>query len=267
MIKLSFIVDKNFILQHILKSFSKERDFNILKRSLWQKNKNLYYILSQNIEPLTFSQNFSKELNKIKNFKKDLDFIYLSKKFMKIISEAEKYASFIEKQWVNNYEISLKHLENITKLPLLKNKLNIQVYISHPKLFKGRAYPDFKVITWAHSEDWKNYSTIYLWHEIMHHITYKYRGDQNLLHALIELVCDNELRIRLNNGGVYFKAGKYKIGHWNLVKLEKKILKDWKIYLSNPKLNVYKLEKRLRDRLPRRFLFKETDLNRWAEWH
>lgn len=66
-------------------------------------------------------------------------------------------------------------------------------------------------------------------------------------HAIIELATDNELRIRLNKKGKYFKEGKFDIGHDHLRKLEQKILPHWKDYLENKgKKNIFELEKELR---------------------
>jgi hypothetical protein len=55
------------------------------------------------------------------------------------------------------------------------------------------------------------------------------------MHALIELLADNEIRIRLNCSGVYFREGKHSVGHPYLAKLEKKILPRWKEFIKNRK--------------------------------
>ena len=55
------------------------------------------------------------------------------------------------------------------------------------------------------------------------------------MHAIIELSTDNELRIRLNKKGVYFKKGKFDVGHSFLRSLEKKILPQWKEFLKGRK--------------------------------
>ncbi|MEK7193687.1 MAG: hypothetical protein AAB652_02755 [Patescibacteria group bacterium] len=269
MIRLSFIVDKSFILQHILKSFSDWRSVKVLKHKLWKRNQKLYYILAQNIEPLTFADNFSEELKRaVKDSLSDLSFIYKNPLFRKILKETEKYRLFVNEQWEKNYNLSLMHMRDITKLPLDTVQLNLEVYISHPKLSRGRSYPEQRVIAWAHSEDWKNYSTVYLWHEIMHHIAYSRKGSSHLMHALIELACDNELRVRLNGRGGYFREGEFDVGHNYLVKLERKITEEWKKYLNDPRTNVYQLERKLRSKFSEEFLVsRQSALNEWAEWH
>jgi hypothetical protein len=77
-----------------------------------------------------------------------------------------------------------------------------------------------------------------MWHEILHFYWLKPK-DENLSHAIIELVTDNELRIRLN-------GGKYPpfVGHSWLEKIRRKIYPYWKKYL-NKKLkakNIFELE-------------------------
>ena len=100
------------------------------------------------------------------------------------------------KEWKKAFKI-LEELSGI-KLP----DITIQVYLTHPKLKNGMAV-DNQTIVWGHPEDWPNYSTVYLCHEIMHILTNLDRSD--ITHAVIELMADNELRIRLNNKGKYFQ--------------------------------------------------------------
>jgi hypothetical protein len=52
------------------------------------------------------------------------------------------------------------------------------------------------------------------------------------MHAIIELLTDEELRIRFNKKGVYFKEKQKFIGHKDLISLKKKILPYWKNYIK-----------------------------------
>ena len=70
----------------------------------------------------------------------------------------------------------------------------------------------------------------------------------DLDHALIELISDNELRIRLNGGGEYFKCNGIETGHDFLLDLEKGILDDWKKYLRDPNLDIFQLRKTLKSK-------------------
>ena len=120
--------------------------------------------------------------------------------------------------------------------------------ITHPKLKNGFAMPRYNTIGWGHSEDWKNYSTVYLCHEIMHLLT----KNTKTMHALIQLMTDNELRIRLNKKGRYFtykkitQATKMPPYFKELWQLEKKIYPYWKEYLKDKKgRNIIDLEKEI----------------------
>lgn len=270
MIKLKFVVDKDFILQHILKSYSDHLPFWKIKKKAWSINKNFYRVLSQNIEPLVFDSGLTKGLPMaISNLNNNLCAIYNTNEFKKIFHEVKRYSNEVEKQWSVNYNASLAHLADIIKIDLSKMNKEIKVYISHPKLHHGRSYPENNAIAWAHSDEWKNYTTVYLWHETMHHIISGMPVAPNLMHALIELSCDNELRIRLNEGGKYFvEGGGRPIGHKYLVNLEQKLLSDWKKYLKNPKKNIFQFEKIMRAKYRKEKLIKpQSKLAEWVDWH
>ncbi|MEK7104697.1 MAG: hypothetical protein AAB868_01510 [Patescibacteria group bacterium] len=79
---------------------------------------------------------------------------------------------------------------------------------------------------------------VYLMHETLHLILDKKLGKNNLAHAIIELITDQELRIRLNKNGVYFKESKECVGHPFLLKLSKAILPYWKKYLKSKDRNI-----------------------------
>jgi hypothetical protein len=49
-------------------------------------------------------------------------------------------------------------------------------------------------------------------------------GEKKISHGIIELITDNELRIRLNKKGKYFKEQDRDVGHPYLREIEKKIL-------------------------------------------
>jgi|SRR3989344_3070531 len=266
MIQLNFLVREEYILQHALSSFTKEKNINTLKHKIWKYNHNLYYLLSGQLAVLLF-QDIS--LSMMPNIvghqaRKNLQIILHSSQFQKVLHETKRYADFVERQWTRNYDVAYTLVNEISRLPIQNRQIN--VFITHPKLFNGRSYPELSVITWGHSEDWKNYSTVYLWHEIMHHLIYTKKTDANLIHALIELACDNELRLRLNRKGRYFREGKYIVGHRNLINLEKYILPHWKKYLAS-KTNLLDFEKTLKNMLPKKMLANYNALDTWSDWH
>jgi hypothetical protein len=265
MVTLNFIIQEEYILQKALSSFTKNKSINALKYQLWKDDPDLYYFLSGQMAVLLF-QNMKtwSILNLGRRSQKSICGILNSNHFKQLLLETKKYAHAVEKQWNDNYTRSHEIIADITHLTIPKCTINI--FISHPALYSGRSYPEQNVITWGHSEDWKDYSTVYLWHEILHHIVYKQKTDANVMHALIELACDNELRIRLNGSGEYFRTSKYTVGHRNLISLEKKILPKWKQYLNSGG-SMLELEKTLRKKLPKIMLANFNALDNWADWH
>ena len=269
MITLKFVADKDFVLQHVLKSYSDYLPFLRIKKKVWEMNPDLYQILSQNLEPLIIERGLIKGLPlAVKNLDKNILSIYKTNDFKKIFRETEQYAAIVEKQWKRNYVVSAHNLSDIIKIDLSKIDKHITVYISHPRLSRGRSYVENNAITWSHPDEWKNYATIYLWHEVMHNITEDTPCAPHLMHSLIELSCDNELRIRLNGGRKYFREDGIPLGHKYLIDLNKKILPDWKKYLDNPHEDIYQFEKRMRKKYRGEKLLKPmSEIAEWAEWH
>lgn len=243
MFELNFKINKIYLYVQIIKQakFLGKRG-EILENRLWKKSKIVYSMISgvyydQIAANITIKnptiKSFSRDLNKnIKLVEKILDQELNSREFVEIYKETEDYKKKTKKQWRENREQALGHLKDITGLKL--PNVTLSVYLIHPLLHDGRYWAD-NIITWGHSEDWKNYTTVYLCHEIMHFLTKDYVGDKKSLHALIELACDDELRIRLNQDGKYFREGKFRIGHESLRKVEKKFLPQWRQYLQGRK--------------------------------
>ncbi len=149
----------------------------------------------------------------------------------------------------------------------IKKPLQIKIYLSHLLLPRGRSYPQFSSICWAHEEEWPNYNIVYLWHEILHILTYNFSGNETILHALIELAVDNELRIQLNKGGDYFiEDGKF-IKHKSLRALEEKILPHWQKYLKNKKQNLRQLARSLQKKLGKSNYPSPSFLDHWCGWY
>lgn len=234
MMKLEFLIDKKYTFLHAFNQYQHDEPFKGWSRftwNIWDKHPQECYLLSGYAEwPLLGKTSLQSLAIKSEE---------LLEKWMKtpetkrLIKETEKYRDWLEKEWNKKGEKTLNELEKIIRMPLPNKK--IFVYVTHPKLRNGMAITP-KIIVWGHSEDWLNYSIVYLCHEILHTILQGDRSD--ITHAIIELTTDQELRIRLGKKGKYFKEGKFDVGHFNLRKLEKKILPYWKNYLKDPKQNL-----------------------------
>lgn len=151
--------------------------------------------------------------------------------YKRLVKETEDYLKFVSSQWDINKEKAMAVISELTGIVL--PDIDVTIYLTHPKLNNGLSL-DKTTLVWGHSEDFKNYSTVYLCHELMHLLTDLDNSD--VAHAIIELMIDNELRIRLNNEGVYFEYP----GHSHLIELEKKILPEWQKYLKQSKKNLPK---------------------------
>ncbi|MDD5638875.1 MAG: hypothetical protein PHO28_03150 [Candidatus Pacebacteria bacterium] len=263
MIKLDFQVNKHYLTYILL---NKSEDFfdlplkqkvKVFKQNIWEKHKNnpLYYFIHlasykhvkwaiENIyldNDLQFSRTQITKLSK--DIQKIFQSIFRSQEFKIILKETTQYKNSVKRQWDHNQNFVLNYLEEMLgqKLP----NLSLPVYIIHPKLKEGRINSK-KSIIWGHSEDWPNYSTVYLAHELLHILFNYYKIPQNKIsHAIIELISDNELRIKLNKKGGYFKEEKEHIGHSYLRKNEKIILPYWLKYLKKKQKNIYSLYKTL----------------------
>ncbi len=213
-----------------------------LEERIWQKYKDepVYYFLNSKYINLALEQiqvNFStKNITSVFKkhsliLKKIYQEIFKSKEFKKLHKETEKYFNCVKKQWQKNEKKSLGLLQKISGLPIPKKQISI--FITHPKSCNGKTINQ-NAIVWGHKEDWKNYATIYLCHELLHIMTWPghFQPHYDILHALISLATNNELRIRLNKKGEYFKERKFYTEYQKIFRnLEKKILPQWKQYL------------------------------------
>jgi hypothetical protein len=132
-----------------------------------------------------------------------------------ILSQALDRLNECEKQWQKNYHASLDFMSELTSLPFHRS---FTVFVSHPEVSSG-CYLGNRVICWGGAERERNYTTVYLWHEILH----SYLTEKTLLsHALIEMSADVELMRRLNGQGAQLWPG-----HNELKPMRKLIEADW----------------------------------------
>lgn len=236
--KLNFVIDKNYLIGHTLScmgsarfsSDKNKKDIIDFQNYAYKKSKKYYNFLTNRLKF------FPNELTKknLRLFTEELfDFLEklsCSEKFKKIYSQTEKYLEFCEDQWDENYQETQQIIRDLTGFNLNKKFV---IYITHPGLKNGKYMGENK-IAWGHNEDWNNYTTVYLWHEILH----SYFDSSDLNHALIELIADEELRSQLNDS-------KYPpfIGHEYLESIKKKLLPRWRKYLKLDKKSILKFRR------------------------
>lgn len=232
-----YLVGYTMISKH--KPFSTWRN---LEERIWKKYKDepAYYFLNSKHVNLVLERiqiDFSKRnikpsfLEYASILEKIYQEIFKSKEFKRLLKETEIHLSSVKNQWTKNERKALEILKEISGLPIPKNK--IVVYITHPKSCNGKII-NKNTIAWGHRNDWKNYATVYLCHELLHIMTWPghFKPHYEVLHALICLAVNNELRIRLNKRGRYFKEAKFNTATPETTKLGKKILPYWKEYLG-----------------------------------
>jgi len=221
MIKLYFKINKPYLLIHSLSCCQKLPfpEWVNLQNKLWKKFPESFNLFCKpDIAFITSNyQNVLKQA--LLNSNEFLNSGLKSPEFKKLYQETKKYLNFVSREWDKNGNKALKILKEITGLKIPSKK--IDVLITHPRLRNGQAFPKQNIITWGHSEDWKNYSIIYLCHEILHIIIpEKYQEDERV-ELLIMLSTDFELVKKLN------KKNRYKESD-----LPKKIVNIWQRYLS-----------------------------------
>ena len=237
--KLKFKINKCYLLVHSLNQLVLPfEEWVNLQNRLWEKYQKAYYSITHHPE-VAFVQNepfqgFDITAEEMKKLVKDgLE----SKEFNALLKEAEKYFTELKKQWEANRKKAVAILTELSGLNFPNDE--ITVLITHPSYCKGFSMPSDKIISIGYLEDWKNASISYLCHEIMH----LYTLNTPIMHALIQLMTDNELRIRLNNEGKYFifeelpkNNSSYLYQYFGkLRELERKIYPYWQDYLKDRK--------------------------------
>lgn len=140
-------------------------------------------------------------------------------RFTTLRDQTQQYLMFCTEQWERNEQRTTKIVYDLTHFDLNRS---FTVFITHPSLKNGCHVGDQQIV-WGHSEDWPNYTTVYLWHEILH--AYFARNDTD--HALIQFIADNELRVQIN-GGSYPPF----VGHEHLFPMMERLLSQWRQYLT-----------------------------------
>lgn len=242
---LTFSINKPLLLvSAIFKKTSNVENLTSLKNRLWEEHKIGYQFLKDpDIFGIFASTDFTKDLTVATT-----DAVALvangvnSEEFKAVITETEEYKNWLEKEWNQNKEKVEQELKSILKIDLPNE--SFEAVVVHPKIGLGRSLGKNR-LAWGHSEDWPNYSLIYLAHEMLHSVL----GSSPLAHAVIELATDNELRIRLNGSGEYLYIDEKPIGHDFLLELEKYLLSSWREFLKSSE-NVTEYLKRKEKEIP-----------------
>jgi hypothetical protein len=144
--------------------------------------------------------------------------------FVAVLSETKESCNHVVEEWEQNLPRSSAEMCDILGYSICGEW---KVFITPPALMAGMNTG--KGIVWTHRTDWPNYSSVYLWHEVLH----SEFGRSDTEHAVIELAADHELRVRLN-GGAYADWP----GHEYLNEERVRLLPHWRQYLSSSPRNI-----------------------------
>lgn len=239
MIKLNFVVDDNLLIIHTLKevyhcnfSWNNNKDdlLNFSNYAVEYDNQVTEFLASNDYMWDYSDAKMSYIANNLLTF---LDHMKKSKEFETIKFQTVQYKELTQDRWEKSYNNSY---EFMLKMSWIELEGEFTVMITHPDLKNWVNIWKDNIIQWWHSEDWENYSVVYLWHEIMHN----YLSNDDWEHSVIELLCDNSLRVYLNG--------------WNYIDLEwhaslrsrvSKLLPLWLEYLENP-TNIFQYMKMIK---------------------
>lgn len=228
-----FQINPNYTFLHAINMAQNNEPFagwSKFTNQIWEDNPAVFYFLAGSPEYTLYSSPQQSLELLVKQVGEALEAIRQSSTYSRLIEETFGYLKFIDREWQQNEPNALSIIQELTGLELPKSK--IIVYLTHPKLKNGLTV-DQKTIVWGHVEDFQNYTTVYLCHELVHILTDL--DNSQITHAIIELLADNELRIRLNQKGTYFEYP----GHSSLQLPTKKLLPRWKSYLKQEDKNIF----------------------------
>lgn len=240
---LNFQISKEMLLITGLMQEPKIDNWKKLQDTLWEKYKPGYQLLQGNYRAIFSCSNYKEILNQsVKDMGGIISEGMKSSEFAELLVNAKNHKIWLEKQWQQKKELINKELVNILKTNVPEEL--VTVYVLGTLLHEGRNLNG--KIFWGQFEHWQNYSLVYLVHEYLHGLL-KY---SEIEHAIIELIADNEMRIRLNKEGVYFVCNGEQVGHKHLQVAEKLILNDWKEYLKNKEVNIHQFVEKMKQKYP-----------------
>ncbi len=251
MIELEFLIDPFTIVQQALgKPLSSAEDNSIFYNEAETRTLNTFIEKAKSLDfaSYMFFAGSSDETVLACAYE-NIDLKQLSQRLGKFISDLIDDASFkpvleacmkarekVEVEWLSSYEKTSKEMELLTGLTFSKK---IDVLITHPQQRQGKNCNG--IILWTARSSFPNYTTIYLWHEIMHSFMKPLNESElseRVAHSVIQLCTDNELRVRLN-GGTYPPFE----GHAYCKATESALLKEWQVYLNSSNRNIIKFQK------------------------
>lgn len=239
--EINFVFDENYNILHVLqKGRTKNTRLREMMNEVWEKEKKSYQILNglNRISPHYMEEfNFSSDNILVRNALENLIKVTKESDYYPIFkNETEENLLEIKNEWNLSLDRCLPIMEELTGFNFSKK---FDVFITHPDVGNGTNWGNGLISFGFSGRAWPNYTTVYLWHEILHDY---FPRDDDLYHAIIQLITDNELRIRLNEG--FYPPFE---GHKNLEKLMYDLFPIIKEYwqMPMPKENILDFSRKI----------------------
>ena len=227
---IQFVLDKNYLVKLCIRSFQdrkfNKRVTNYNKELIINFNKIAKEKSEDNYNLICKKWNADKYDKKVLRYLEELIQLDI---FKDIINETNDTVPLLIEEWNRNYKVTREYIDSLG----INLKGKFTVYVNHPIFLEGQYWGD-GIIIWSYRNDFLNYNSIYIWHEILH----EFFGKSDIEHALIELITDNEMRRLLNN----IKYPPF-IGHRDLDNLKEKINPKFQSFLNNKESSVFSIIK------------------------
>lgn len=148
-----------------------------------------------------------------------------ARSFARIFEETKESLNHVEAEWQSDLQLSHQIMFEMTGIVF---RGRFEVFLTHPAQRNGRNLGG--PIAWSYRSLFPHYNTVYLWHEILHN----FLDGGDVVHSVIELLADNELRVRL--GGKAYPPLK---GHKELRELKESLMPAWQRYLESHKKDIF----------------------------
>lgn len=237
-VKLNFIVDENYLIVYTMakgrSSGEFSKDVKLFQNEVYEKFKKEYKELQKiplsKITPSIIKNDQLQFIIKILPKIKELP------SYNKLFIQTIAYRNDVQVEWLKNFDRSSREVFHLTGVQI---EGTFNIYITHPAVRNGTNLGNNE-ISWGSWGDWENYSTIYLWHEILHNTL---KEKSNIEHCVIQFVADHELRKRLSK----IEYPPY-IGHQRLLPSMKLLQEDWNNYISTENRNIIEFSKKMHEK-------------------
>ena len=214
---------------------------NIFPKARYSKEIIAFQDMAKKLDPSTYQDlisygNQSPELTSTPDFyNKFSDFfntLIKTTEYNIIKQQTIEYMKVSFAEWKLNLESSTQFIQKYSGFSF---NYEAHAYITHPDIGNGRMHSrKNKILSFGAIPAFKNYFTVYIWHEIIHF----HMEPNKINHAVNQLLTDNDLRVYLGGGPLFPLEG-----HPDLMNIMKNNLGAWEQYKKSPSnLNIFAQE-------------------------